>query len=728
MSHRLQPALWLGLGALGALLARRLPAAGGDPLYSTLVALPAILGGFAALESWAMARGARRIAPRTTAVHAGLLVLVVLAALARPALGAVSPEILAAGLAALLLHRAWAVLLALRPLLGDAIPQRPDLAFFLLPLLVALALLPWTAANHEPDGDEPYYLLVTHSLAYDFDAELTNNYAHGDWRSFMDRPLAPQPGDPRGPHGEIYSRHNALLPLLLALPYRAAGKDGALAMMAALAAALAWTTLRLARHWFRKRPGEVLLAYGVMALLPPLLLYALQVWVEVPAALLATLALDRMLEPALDWTRKRWLGVGAPILLLPLLKIRFLALAAPLMLLAWLFAGRPRKPVLVLSAMLLTVGSAMLIYNQVEYHNPLKIHSWNEVALYQYSLGDFVRGGLGLFFDAGFGLLFCAPLWLLALPGLAQLLRQRHPLILALGVSSLPYLLLVVPRSEWYGGWCPPFRYGLILLPLLALALVPVLERRRRAAVRALLAALGIATVALALAWLAVPGWTYNFADGRTYLLDHLDQRFGADFARLFPSYIRVRTADWIWPALAVLAVPLCAWRRRGGRTSARLGLAAALLGCAFLPALARRLPTRTIEFEDPWVTKTGGHPEPDRWTFDRTRFRGSWVLREGESLRAPIVGGGTALELEIDLQFVRNHADDLGLEILAGERRLEVRQLDAPGTWTTLVLGPYEWPRGAPLVLRVPATRDPPTSPAAPNGVALDRARLRWR
>ena len=90
--------------------------------------------------------------------------------------------------------------------------------------------------HRQPDGDEPFNLLITHSLAYDFDADLTNNYARGDWKHFMERPIEPQPGDPRGPHGEIYSRHNELLPLLLAPAYRLAGRIGALAMMAMLTA------------------------------------------------------------------------------------------------------------------------------------------------------------------------------------------------------------------------------------------------------------------------------------------------------------------------------------------------------------------------------------------------------------------------------------------------------------------------------------------------------------
>src|SRR4029079_9013185 len=190
-----------------------------------------------------------------------------------------------------------------------------------------------------PDGDEPYYLLITHSLAHDFDADLTNDYAEGTWRHFMSRPLSPQPGDPRGPHGENYSRHNELLPLVLVPAYAAAGLPGALATMAAFTAALAWMVLRLAGRYFPERPGESLASYAIVAFSPPLLLYSYQVWVEVPAALLAAVALDRVLAPG-GWGWKKWLGVGLPILLLPLLHIRPLFLRRPPLAMVRVFARR----------------------------------------------------------------------------------------------------------------------------------------------------------------------------------------------------------------------------------------------------------------------------------------------------------------------------------------------------------------------------------------------------
>ena len=468
--------------AAAALVAWRLPLPADDPFRGTLVVLPLILGAWREIHLWGARLGGRALGVRTTAGELGALSVLVLLVLARPHLSIVGmDEILAAGLLLVLGCRVARQVLALRALLGDRLPRRPSLLFLLLPFVVYIAILPWSARHRQPDGDEPFNLLVTHSLAYDFDADLTNNYAHGDWRYFMDRPIEPQPGDPVGPHGERYSRHNELLPMVLAPAYRLAGKMGALATMALLTAALAWMTLRLARHYVPDGPGESLAAWSLVAFAPPLLLYSYQVWVEVPAALLAAVAIDRIflidpIDGGRRWGAKEWLGLGLPLLLLPLLKIRLVLISGPLLVLGWWHAGRHSRrlsrPLLILAALLAVLAGGMLLYNQILYSNPLKIHTWQEVDPVSYGPASYLKGMSGLFFDAAFGLFGTAPVWLLLLPALLLLATRRSRLLAHMAVLSLPYLLVVVPRVEWYGGWSPPFRYALIAMPLLGIALV----------------------------------------------------------------------------------------------------------------------------------------------------------------------------------------------------------------------------------------------------------------
>jgi hypothetical protein len=723
---------WLGAAVATTVATDHLPGLVVELLVATLVALPLIVAGFVEIDIRARRRGARPLPRAVLLGEGGALLAWLVLVFIHPRLGL--PEraamLLFAGLLLLLAHHLGRELARLRPLLGARLPARPHGVFFLLPFLAYSAILPWSAAHHPPDGDEPYYLLVVHSLAYDFDADLTNNYRDRDYEAFLERPIEPQPGDPTGPRGELYSRHNLLLPLFLAPAYRLGGKGGALLGMAALAAALAWATLKLARHYHPDRPGEALLAYGLVAFASPLVLYSYQVWVEVPAALLLVLALDQMLTYRVTaqarratWGLRQWCGIGLPILLLPLVKIRFMLLAVPLLVLAWWYAGRPRKPLVVLAALLGGVALGLLVHNQLVYDNPLKIHSWEELSLYRYSAAEYLEGGFGLFYDAAFGLFGAYPLWLLLIPAGFLALARRERLVLDLLVLNLPYLLVVAPRSEWYGGWSPPFRYALVALPFLALLLVPLLTHRHRGGARALTAALGLATLALSLLWLVVPGWTYNFANGTTYLLEHLGERLGADAARLFPSAVRPRAATWLWPLATSVLVPVLFWFPRRLRRPARWGSALLLVAVALVPTVAVRLPTRALELEDAYVEKGGGHPFPHLWVTERTRFPGGWVLRQGERITAPVVPGGTEAVIRLSAHYIDNGPGALPFTVWAGDRALaRVEPSEWGDEWRDLTLGPVLWPPGIPLVIEV----DPVPGPL--NGVAFDRADFHWR
>jgi len=734
-SEGISPAVWpvalWGLAALGTTLLLASPSPLAIPLAprgflrAALLVVPLASYGLWGIGRWARRHGGRdRGAPWQ---RWALAVVVALAFLGEPlSLPGFEPAI-ATALAALLLLRVVQLLLALRAALGGRLPRRPPWPFFALPLVVYLAIAPWATSQRPPDGDEPYYLMVTHSLAYDLDADLANNYALHDSLRFMARALDPQPGDPVGSHGEKYSRHNELLPLALAPAYRLFGLAGAQAMMAILTAALCWLALRSMRHYAAERPGESLVAYGLLAFASPLALYAHQIWVEVPAALLALLALDQIrdLRPHRGWNSKQWMGIALPLLLLPLLKLRFILLALPLLGLAWWHAGRPRKPLIIVAGLLSAVLAGVLVHNLVVFGNPLKIHTFEEIDPLRYTPRNVWRGFFGLFFDCGFGLFAFFPIWLLAVPGVLRRGAEARRALLDLAWSSGPYLLMLLPRREWFGGWSPPFRYALVTLPLLAVLLIPALAERRRAGSRFLIGLLGNWTAAAILLWWVLPGWTYSFADGRSYLLDAIGSRTGADIARFFPSATRPATALYLLPPLAI-AGSFLVWRIRAPRwrsMAGAAGLTAALASLAAIPWLARALPTRVVEFEDPWVRKSGGHIHPDRWTYDRPLYQGGWTLRGGESVAAPVIANGTALRLRLTLQYVRNSPAPIALVVGDGERELARFAPTTPDVWQEVALGPFAWTAGRELIL----TAEGPASETPLAGLIVDRAVLEW-
>lgn len=629
--------------------------------------------------------------------------------------------------------------------------------FFALPLALYLFAWPWATTARAPDGDEPYYLLLAHSLAEDGDVDLADDYRDEAWRRFTTVPVSPQPGDPTGPRGEIYSRHSALLPLVLAPLYRLAGPFGAQLGMLALAAAAAAAGLGAARARFPDHRRGLHAAWMILAFAPPLLLYAGQFWVEVPAALLVALVLRAQAQldvrqsssPVQAATRGQLLALALPLFALPLLKLRFLAIALPLgaLALARLRGPARRRGELLLFAA--AILAALALWNFWRYGNPLRMYGGGDLAIFAVPLADQLRGDFGLFFDVAFGLFALAPIWLLALPGLAgalgrevpggalrSLLQSPLPELAAL----LPYTLLIGMRREWYGGWSPPFRYGVVLLPALAL-LLPVLlgKRRPTAGLRLLCAVLTALTAALALIYLVHPAWAYSLANGSSRLVDELARELAVDVVRLLPSMVRPRPATWIVPALLTLAVTAMA-RFRSGRDRRRtrrrplpvwpLAALGLLLGWSGLLFAAARLPTARIEFEDAWIRHRGGALFPERWTVDRTRFAGGWALGNQSEVAVQPISGGDSCRLAIRLLSAAKLRSPLELEVRAGDRLVATFRLppstlaaDAPLPWTTLSTEPFPLRPGETLRFRA----------TAPFGgersfVVLDRAEVDWQ
>jgi hypothetical protein len=757
------------LGAVAAAVIWRIPVSRGDLFSATLVMLPLALGAVWSIERWMRERGLRSLHPRESTALVGALGALAVAALRAPALGlAAADPLVAVGLLLVLAYWLARALPRLRPLLGTSLPDRPPAVFFWVAFLVYASLIPWTTQHRPPDGDEPYNLLIAHSLVFDRDVDLANNYRDGDAHRFLQRSIGPQLGDPHGPAGQVYSRHNLLLPLVLAVPYGIAGRGGALFAMAALTALLAWSTLRLARRYFPDRPGEVLAAWSVLAFSPPLLLYSSQIWVEVPAALLVVVGLERLHAAAeAGRSRRAVFGLAAAILLLPLVKIRLTLLAASLLA---LFCWRAVVPALrsrggdeetaaaalarrqlrghAITAAALTVSLgllaiAILLHNQSHFGNPLKVHSMEELDVTTHPVERHLRGLTGLFFDGAFGLFASAPIWLIVLPALVVLAVRRHRLMVDAAFVTLPYLVFVAPRGEWYGGWSPPFRYGLAFLPLLGIALAQSFMERRRPIARLSIGALGAATLVLALLWVSAPGWTYNFANGSSRVLDHLGSNLGVDVARAIPSYVRPRAASWGGPLAAfffVLAWRLAPRRRRArdgagawsprpatAAGSAALGAALSLLAVSAVVIAAARVPTKTAEVEDAYAAKSGGELNPPMWTIDRWRYRGAWLLPEGDRIAVPLARGGDRVTIELEARYLRRRHPPLTLRLLAGDREIGRRDFVEESDWATIELGPYDWPEGSTLVLDATGP-EPPQDELQRNRLIVDRLRFDWQ
>ncbi len=523
------------------------------------------------------------------------------------------------------------------------------------------------------DGDEPYYVLMAESILHDRDLDLTNQYASLERSATRRLDLAPQLGDPVGAQGELYSRHEPLLPLLLVPGVAAFGLWGAMATIALLAALAVGSILALAEEQGVSR-AAALRVWPLVAFAPPFLFYAVRIWPEAPAAL----CLGEAIRAA---GKRKYARLAIWLLALSLLQLRFMAIAAVFALAIIIFERRTRKLALATAAIIaIPLLAAWFLVG-----NPLQMHSLSELA--PAPLWKYARGGFGLLFDAQAGMLLQAPVWYAALVAafVAALTkafsvlrspfsganavpsaqdeplprrtengerRTNHFAIRAAAIAAVPYLILLLPREEWHGGWSPPLRYVVVFAPLIAVSAGRLLERSR-----AWLAPVAIWTALVAIHGAAFPWRLFHIASGESVLGAWLSVRFGSDFSRLLPSFIRPNGAAWAASILFVVAVGV-AWgaaaRSAALRQPARYLpdlrgwsiLAAAAITLFFAAGLR---PGSIVQFEDAHVDHREGFLDPELWTVARFRFTGGWRLGEGESLRFRMRPGRATLHLRAE-------------------------------------------------------------------------------
>jgi hypothetical protein len=453
------------------------------------------------------------------------------------------------------------------------------------------------------DGDEPYYLWVTESLARDFDLDLRTQY--GDPTSEAGRPdLSALPGDPVGKNGEQYSRHEPFLSIVMLPGYLLAGLQGAIATIALFGVLLVRSTVR----WMEDEgisDDAARAIFPLFAFAPPLLFYAARIWPEVPAAF----CFVEVLRGMRNERGKRWV----PALLgLVLLKLRFVLVGIMCVALS------RKKRVAAIIAVPLFI--AFLVTGSLT-----NVHTWRELV----PSPDHLTGLFGLLVDGMSGIAFQAPFYLFGLFALAR--WRSMPRGFRIGIlASLLYLFYLLPRPEWFGGWAPPLRYVVFLMPVLALGAAAVWDRVSRGAV----AIIAVWTAGLVIHGLAYPWRLFHHANGENAAGEWLSRLYQTDFSRLFPSFIRMNDAAWIGAA-AVIAVIIVVLRRYAFDLTiplAALGIAAAFL--------AARQPGARIEFEDAHVAHDGGKMYPDVWTMMRVTYRGGWVLEGGDSLTFLARGG----------------------------------------------------------------------------------------
>lgn len=431
-------------------------------------------------------------------------------------------------------------------------------------LFLAVVLSLWGLATHGTyagTGDEPHYLAIAHSLAFDLDLDLANNYGKAE-PLIAGGELEPGAHGRPGVGGSLRPVHDVGMPLLFAPYVRVTAPLAALSIPHAssgLMRRLRLTPTVLYRHllsavmilvagWlavlmfdtFCRSGASRHAAFGwalLIALSPPMLVMSVLFFTEVVSALLC-LVVFRMLTAESSPPVVPSAIAGALAGLLVIVHIRNAGLVAGLVGLALyrLTRRRPGAELAVFAggfAVLLAARTAInyMFWGTLVASQHARRGEWNGVVD---AAATMATRTAGLLFDQEFGLLPYAPVFALAPLGCAALARSNRPLLWSIVVVAGAYLLAVIfPLTNahgWTGGWSPAARFVVPIIPLVGLAIVAGARSLPRAAVTGIV----VLQVCINAYFWQQPKNLWNDADG----IAAICERGSARFCGYLPSFV----------------------------------------------------------------------------------------------------------------------------------------------------------------------------------------------
>ncbi len=557
-------------------------------------------------------------------------------------------------------------------------------------------------------GDEPHYLIMSHSLLHDGDLDLNNNYKNKDFAAYMpaDAPLREHVVPGRTP-GRAYSFHSPGISVLL-LPFYALGSalsQGALVFlirfgMSLLGAFFGIQIYLYARQaWGREKPALGL--WFLVTLTTPVFFYANHVYPEIFVAAAGLYIFRRLrFAPSLKTVDYALLGLlAASFIWFHALKYAFIQ--APLFLLALVRIGKRearsirlgRLAGLLVPAGLCAAGYFIFQYALYGSLNPTAV-SWQGSMDGRQTLG-FLKNLLsgipfrfrwetlaGYFLDQRDGLLLYAPVYIFSFLGIISLFRKKAAEAGWLLAVFLPYVLVSAFLTQ-RAGYAPQARPLVAVIWVPALFLGAFIVDGRKHAFRYLFN--GAAGLSLLMTWLLLRNPFALYQETTS----GVTERAGSLFVTLsnlhlylpnaLPSFLKIEESGWdpnfIWLAgLAVLVVLFLLARppdKRltfGGHAAAAVVLLAGFFAMyVFFPRPVLTSP-RSVEFPD------GG-----RMTF----YSLSRVARMGEPARFEI------LQDNRDYNFyfaVKDELDKIDVEFGSphGDYTLRLSLADAPAFTVT--------------------------------------------
>ncbi len=308
-------------------------------------------------------------------------------------------------------------------------------------------------------GDEPHYLLISHSLIFDKDLNLRNNYLRGDYKKFY-------PGDlgfhaHYGKKGEDYwySFHLPGLPFLLIPFYWLSLKIPILMNYLPRAFIILLMTfggvqLFLLLYQLGISKFRAFLVWFLYSFTSPILFYTFHIYPE-PVSITISLYLIRKFIFS-NLRKSDWFFIPFSLFLIPWLGAKYIIVAVPIIILGLYFSLKRKYSLKLIILSFVSLATSYLIFllllykwfgsfsTLALYHGVLtkeNISYIKDLILYKIPLTMRIETLLGYFYDQRDGFLFYSPLYFFSLLGFFEMIKREKEEALSLLLISIPFLL-----------------------------------------------------------------------------------------------------------------------------------------------------------------------------------------------------------------------------------------------------------------------------------------------
>lgn len=424
-------------------------------------------------------------------------------------------------------------------------------------------------------GDEPHYLLITHSILYDKDLDVRNNYLNKDYLKYVNGRLGIQAVFGRRGDSEFYSIHMPMVSIYMVPYYWMAQNFGrdyvnffvklGMSIIGALGVIFFYILLR---GEFDKESS--IKAWLVFSFLPPMFFYSRQFYPETSVLMISLIAYKRYLRG----------GRILPLFLaglLPLFGSKYLAISIGFLLvflksdIEVYIRDKEKKRVLKYLAWLSPI-IVYLVYLEYIYGYivPTAQYQGKEgesrvfLLIKHYLIGLDWRDRMGSFFsyflDQRDGLLPYVPIYCCAFLGAIIAYKRARRRFVDLLMISLPYLF-VYSFLTHRGGFCPAGRPLVAIIWVLGYFLAYFYGYNRSGVYRKVATILVLVSIFILIYLIENPmavyqATTHNIKE-RTADLTRAISNVYIDLGLFYPSFLKLDGEYWIanyvWVIMIVL-------------------------------------------------------------------------------------------------------------------------------------------------------------------------------